>query len=282
MIGRISFDVSFGNKLAYCLRQKQTVREEREQTVSEERKRTLKQNLAEVIYYNQCYGNKQELVRQFKEVRKQNYNIRKPVLHLVLSLPPGEAVSKSLFVDLARDCARALDFERHQYVAILHKDREHPHVHIVANRIGFDRHTMVNQYTLRRMNQFCRESERRYHLTQVRSIRWYRTPDERNIASEHLRVVKLRETLDRELKQCCTLEELKTRLQVQGYRVYKTEQGIAFKDADQVVVRGYKVGHPWKEIDSVLTENERLRQALVLRESQRQTMRRRQRLDDQF
>jgi hypothetical protein len=239
MIARINFDVSFGNKLGYCLEQKQTAMQEQKLAQSVER--------AEILYYNQCYGDKEALVRQFEEVRKQNYNIRKPVLHLFLSLPPGEKASKSLFVDLSRDAAKALDFERHQYVAILHKDTAHPHVHIVANRIGFDRHTMVNQYTIRRINQLCRDAERRYNLTQVLSVRWYRTPVERNIPSQHHRLIQLRERITQELKQCFTLDEFKSRLRLKGYQVYKTERGIAFKDADAVVMQGYKVDHPWKK-----------------------------------
>ena len=270
MIARINFDVSFGNKLGYCLEQKQTVKQGQKPAQSVGR--------AEILYYNQCYGDREALVRQFEEVRKQNYNIRKPVLHLVLSLPPGEKVSKSLFVDLSRDAARALDFERHQYVAILHKDKAHPHVHIVANRIGFDRHTMVNQYTIRRINRLCREAELRYNLTRVQSMRWYRTPAERNNPSQHYRLIQLREWVEQELKQSFTLEEFKGRLRMRGYQVYKTEHGIAFKDADDVVMRGYKAGYPWKKIELALAENERLRQAQVLRQRQVRTRAMRQRM----
>lgn len=266
MIARINFDVSFRNKLRYCLEEKLTLSPERQQGA----------NRAEVVYYNLCFGDKEALARQFEEVRKQNFNIRKPVLHLVLSLPPGESVSKSRFVDLSRDAAKALDFERHQYVVTLHKDRAHPHVHIVANRIGFDRHIMVNQYTIRRINEFCREAEQRYHLTPVRSMRWYRRPEDRNIPSQHHRVVGLRETIDLELKQCCTHEEFRNRLQLKGYQVYRTQQGIAFKDADGVVIQGYKAGHPAKKIEQDLMENEKQRRVLALKLSRQQAVERSQ------
>ena len=174
-------------------------------------------------------------------------------------------------MDLSRDAARALDFERHQYVAILHKDRAHPHVHIVANRIGFDRHTMI--LILHDPADPTGFAGRRtgLNLTRVQSMRWY--PDtcpSRNNPSQHYRLIQLREWVEQELTQSFTLEEFKGRLRMRGYQVYKTEHGIAFKDADDVVMQGLKkkVGYPWKKIELVLAENERLRQAQVLRQRQ--------------
>ena len=45
-------------------------------------------------------------------------------------------------MQLCRDCATDLGFENNQYVAIHHKDTNLQHLHIVANRIGFDKRTV--------------------------------------------------------------------------------------------------------------------------------------------
>ena len=190
MIAHISFNTCYVETLRYCLRDKRLSREEREQRPDEEKRRT--QNRAEVLYYHRCFGNHQEISRQFREVQKLNFNVRKPVLHVALSLPPGEKISKSQWALMAKDCAKALDFEQHQYVVILHKDTEHRHAHIVVNRIGFDEHTVVNQYMMRKVNQYCRSTELQYGLTPTKAMRWYRTLADRDLPSEHHRVVRLK------------------------------------------------------------------------------------------
>ncbi|HLZ86181.1 MAG TPA: hypothetical protein VKQ52_03025, partial [Puia sp.] len=111
MIGHIDFNVSFQYSIGYCLEdKKQTQRQTQGQTQSQTQRQTEGQtpevayrNRAEVLYYNQCFGDKRELIQQFEEVQKLNRNIVKPVLHLSLSAAPKDEISKSRWVDLARD-----------------------------------------------------------------------------------------------------------------------------------------------------------------------------------
>jgi hypothetical protein len=267
MIGRISFSDSYAETLGYCLHDKRLSKEEREQVPEEKLRHT--QNRAEVLYYNQCCGDHKELSRQFREVQKLNYNIRKPVLHLALSWPPGEKVSKSQIVAMAKDCAKALDFERHQYVVILHKDTEHRHAHIVVNRIGSDNHTVTNQYMLRKVNAYCRATELQYGLTPTKAMRWYRRYDERQDPSEHHRVVRLKEQIRQVLKQAHDLDTFKKQMQGRGYRVYKTDRGISFKDRDRVLMAGFKADYSWKKIELELAWNQRvLQKRLEMKQSE--------------
>jgi hypothetical protein len=260
MIGYIGFGPSYRNTLQYCLHDKKAVQREGESE-------TVVKDRAEVLYYNQCFGNERELIRQFEEVQKLNLNIVKPVLHLSLSLAPEDVPSKGLFVDLARDCARALDFEDHQYVVIRHKDTDNAHAHIVVNRVGFDQHTVVNQYMLRKMNGFCREAEERYELKQTPAMRWYQSRTQRQEPSQDQRVIRLGEVIGEALKEVCVYDDLKRRVEAEGWRVYKTERGIAFKDADRVVVRGWEAGYPWKKIEKTMEDNVLAREQQTLRQA---------------
>ncbi|HWB91262.1 MAG TPA: relaxase/mobilization nuclease domain-containing protein [Puia sp.] len=179
--------------MAYCLKDKR-VRQDRSQDEAETEGRRVR-NRAEVLHYNLCYGKEKELARQFREVQKQDLNVCKPAFHLSLSFPPGENVSKGRLVDIAKECARDLKFDRHQYVVILHKDTAHPHIHIVANRIGFDGHVMEDRKILPRVIRFCRETEQRYQLTPVKNIYRYRSPQERLEISNNPRTVRLKEEI---------------------------------------------------------------------------------------
>lgn len=258
MIAHISFNTCYVETLGYCLHDKRISKEERERLPDEGKRWT--QSRAEVLYYHRCCGDHKELSRQFREVQKLNFNIRKPILHVAMSLPPGEKVSKSQLALMAKDCAKALDFEQHQYVVILHKDTEHRHAHIVVNRIGFDKHTVENQYLLRKVNQYCRATELKYGLTPTKAMRWYQTPAERALSSEHRRVVRLKEQIRQVIGKAYDLDSFKTQMQGRGYRVYKTERGISFKDGDRVLITGFKADYPWPKIEVRLAENMALRQ----------------------
>ena len=263
MTNRFSFCRSYGEPLEYCLQDKR-VRQGQSQDVADGERQQTK-NRAEVLYYNQCYGDEQELTRQFKEVQKLDYNMVKPAFHLSLNLPPGEKITKSQFVDIAKDCAKALDFERHQYVVIRHKDTEHPHIHLVVNRIGADAHVMEDYQTLKRVSQFCRAAEQKYQLTQVKDIRRYRSPEEQFESSKSKRVVQLKEQIGQALKLTDNLESFTEQMRERGYRVYKYEKGIGFKDGDGVYMQGFKVEYPWKKIEATLAQNLAERQAQELR-----------------
>ena len=260
MIGHVSFCRSYGVPLEYCLQDKRVRQRQSQEPTDGEQRQT--KNRAEVLYYNQCCGDEQELIRQFREVQKLNYNVVKPAFHLSLNLPPGEKITKSQFVDIAKDCAKALDFERHQYVVIRHKDTVHPHVHLVVNRIAVDRHVMEDSDILYRVNKFCQEAQLKYHLTPVKAMRRYRSPEERHEPSTHHRVLRLKEHIGQVLNQVQDLASFKEQMQERGYTVYKTEKGISFTDRDFVFIKGFRADYPWKKIEAGLAQNlvERLAQ----------------------
>src|SRR5690348_13700834 len=131
MIGKIMIGKSFRGCLLYCLNDK-----------SEDLNNPITKNRAEVLLFNQCFGNQKELIKQFNEVRQLNPRLSKPVLHITLSFAPGEQLSKYRMMQICENCAQEMGFDKNQYVAIQHSDTNHQHVHIVANRISFDRRTI--------------------------------------------------------------------------------------------------------------------------------------------
>lgn len=74
-------------------------------------------------------------------VRQLNPKLAKPVLHITLSLSKGESLATHILAEIAEECARDLGFSNNQYIAVLHEDTDHPHIHILANRIGYDEKT---------------------------------------------------------------------------------------------------------------------------------------------
>ncbi len=64
----------------------------------------------------------------------------KPVFHAMLSLRPGESLTVLQWGQAVHKYMTDLGFTSdNKYVAVMHQDKEHQHVHIIANRIHLDR-----------------------------------------------------------------------------------------------------------------------------------------------
>lgn len=83
-----------------------------------------------------------EMIREFDSVetmRRMSIDsdkLIKPVFHAMLSLRPGESLTTVQWRTVVQTYMSDLGFdETNQFVAVMHQDKDHQHVHIVANRI---------------------------------------------------------------------------------------------------------------------------------------------------
>lgn len=86
-----------------------------------------------------------EIVKEFDQVeilRRMSIDSDrpiKPVFHAMMSLRPGESLTPAQWRTAVRKYMTDLGFtETCKYVAVMHRDKDHEHVHIVANRISLD------------------------------------------------------------------------------------------------------------------------------------------------
>lgn len=251
MISRI-FDVVYPRQsLSYCLEDKLVIGQDGQ-------KHPLFKDRAEILYYNQCFGTKEDLIRQFNEVIKSNQNVKEPVFHISLSLHEQERISKSRWIEISRDCAREMKFDQNQFVTILHKDKPYQHIHIVANRIGFDRRLAPAEYTIYRLSTFCNEMENRYDLK--RTLHPWSSDEDQQTLRKDQRLDRLKETLQQTLKTTCDYPAFEAEMEKREIKIYKSEKGIAFLLDQRVVFKGSEAGFPWKKIEATLRQNMELRQ----------------------
>ena len=161
---------SFRGCISYCLEDKLLSSKE-----------VAFKNRAEVIMFNNCFGNKHELLQQFNEVRQLNSKLSKPVLHITLSLAPNEKLDKGTLSKMIEDCAKSFEFENNQFLAVTHFDTIHQHLHIVVNRIGFDKKTLSDSNNYKKIASYCREMEQKYNLQKVLSPRKFLSKELRQI-----------------------------------------------------------------------------------------------------
>ncbi|OMP74964.1 relaxase/mobilization nuclease domain-containing protein [[Flexibacter] sp. ATCC 35208] len=250
MIGHVSIGASFYHCISYCLEDKREFSEEQKLQLS------LKDNLqhknrAEVLFYNKCFGDKYELTNDFKDVRKLSKRVEKPVLHLSLRLAPGEMLTKDQLTEIGRECATEFGVADNQYICVLHKDTNEQHIHIAANRVGFDGKVASDSNSYKRMAALCRRLEKQYKLQEVLSPRAFLSPQDRLLPRQDMRKEKLRTNIRQTLEKVHHYSEFEQKMQALGYKVIKG-RGISFVDDKKVKIKGSEVGFSLATIEKVL------------------------------
>jgi len=249
MIGKISMGSSFSGCIKYCLEDKK----------QEQTQEIIFKNRAELIVFNQCFGDKKELAVQFNDVRLLNQKIQKHVLHITLSLAPEDKIEKSKLMEMARECAKEMGFENNQYIAVSHIDTGHQHLHIVANRIGYDGKVVSDSQNYKKMAQYCRKMELKYDLKQVLSPRRYLSQEQRNIPRHDQRKERLQQDIKEVLSKSANYQQFEQRMKQKGYQITKG-RGILFTDEKKVKVKGSEVGYSLQKIERILELQQQLQQ----------------------
>ncbi|MDY6939833.1 MAG: relaxase/mobilization nuclease domain-containing protein [Cyanobacteriota bacterium] len=172
------------------------------------------------------------LALEFQDVAALGDRTQKPVYHVSLALPPPERLGDEQWRSLSQRYLEKMGFSNHQYLVVRHADTEHDHVHIIANRVGFDGKCVADGWDYRRTQQILSELEDEYHLSshdrdlerrsattgQIRRIRQERveyesgkrlTPPSRTVRSQ------LQQFIDNSTQDRPTLSILFERLQNQ-------------------------------------------------------------------
>ena len=94
----------------------------------------------EIVGGNMEGRNPGQLAREFGASRRQRREVKRPVLHATLSLPPGEHLSPEAWNEVAHAFMRKIGLppENHQFVVVRHDDTHCEHVHLITSRIGLD------------------------------------------------------------------------------------------------------------------------------------------------
>ncbi len=250
MIGKIDTGYSFYGVLAYCLNDKRELSEEQKIAMSLADGLQHK-NRAEVLEYNLCFGNEKELAGQFRDVKKLSKRVEKPVFHMTMRLAAGEFLSKDQLIDIGRACAKEFDVLDHQYVCILHKDTAEQHIHLIANRVGYDGLAAKDNNSYERMAKLSRRLEEQYHLRVVLSPRKFQSPEERLLPRHDSRKEKLKTDIRKTLEKARDYPSFVQQMTALGYQVFK-QRGIYFIDEKKVRIKGSEVGYSLAKIEKVL------------------------------
>lgn len=109
----------------------------------------------------------QDIIPGFECQRHRNSWIRHWCGHISLSYSPKDAdrMTDEFMVKLALEYMEKMGIKNTQFIIARHLDKEHPHCHIVYNRVDNDGRCVSDSYEYYRSNAICKELKKKYGLT---------------------------------------------------------------------------------------------------------------------
>lgn len=96
-----------------------------------------------------------------------NPNLSKCVGHIPLSFSPDdkERMTDQFMERLAKEYMQAMGIKNTQYLIVRHSNTNHPHLHIVFNRVDYDGKTISDKNDRYRNEKVCKQLKDKYNLT---------------------------------------------------------------------------------------------------------------------
>jgi Relaxase/Mobilisation nuclease domain len=179
-----------------------------------------------------------QIVNDFNLQRKYNPNLGKAVGHIALSWSINDIskLNDEVIVNLAKEYLQKMKIQNTQYLIVRHRDKDHPHIHIVYNRVNNNGKTISDNFQKQRNVQVAKELTLKHGL--------YISPGKEHVNRQQLKgedkiKYELFDAIRGASKKVKNINELKQILVKQGivthlkYKSGTTEvQGISFSKGE--------------------------------------------------
>ena len=91
---------------------------------------------------------------------------KKPVVHIVLSFSPKDSIrlDDAKMEQIVREHLKRMGYNDNQFVAFRHHDKEHPHIHIIVNRVNNQGLCTSDSHERNRNVKVCRDLSNEFGL----------------------------------------------------------------------------------------------------------------------
>ncbi|MCJ8212054.1 relaxase/mobilization nuclease domain-containing protein [Mucilaginibacter sp. RS28] len=145
------------------------------------------QGVAKVLDSSFAILEENAVMKELQLVRMLRPNLAKYFYHTSLNFPPNENLRDEQMNKIANEYLNNMGFVQNQFMIFRHFDAEHPHVHLLVNRIGYDGSVVSDSKDYQRSEQVLRQLEKQYGLTEVISSR---QAQERAMTKNELEMMK--------------------------------------------------------------------------------------------
>ncbi|MFR9542912.1 MAG: relaxase/mobilization nuclease domain-containing protein [Rikenellaceae bacterium] len=168
-------------------------------------------------------GSNESMARSF-EIQARLNPIAKPVAHISLNFSAEDSsrISDEFMIQIATEYLEKMGYGNTQFMLARHLDKEHPHCHLVINRIDFDGKRISDKNEKRRNAKVCRELTERYGL--------HISEGKKSVKREQLRDAErakyeIYDSIQKYLPNCKSWAELEHKLRGDGISVEFKHKG---------------------------------------------------------
>ena len=106
------------------------------------------------------------IIQSFVSQLELNPRLTKPVGHISLnfSVQDKDKLTNEFMVKIARNYMEQMGISDTQYLIARHYDKEHPHIHLVFNRVDNNGKTISDKNDRFRSGKICKEQTQKYEL----------------------------------------------------------------------------------------------------------------------
>jgi hypothetical protein len=179
-----------------------------------------------------------QTINDFNLQRKYNPNLGQAVGHIALSWSINDLskLNDKVMVTMAKEYLQKMKIQGTQYLIVKHQDRDHPHIHIVYNRVDNNGKTIADNFQKQRNVKVCKDMTLKHGL--------YMSPGKEQVNRKQLKgqdkiKYELFDAIKSASKKVKNLNELKQVLAKQGIgMLYKYKsgtneiQGISFSKGE--------------------------------------------------
>lgn len=142
---------------------------------------------AKVVYRQHLSGeNPKEITQEFKVIQSQNHLCKKNTLSFVLSptIENGRELKSRELGEITERFVKEMNLQDRQAIAFVYRDKEHMHIHLYVNRIGFDGKAYKDSYIGKRSQQAAEKVAREMGMTTVREVQQQKLDEVKYIRAE--------------------------------------------------------------------------------------------------
>tara|TARA_R100000935_G_scaffold15890_3_gene31733 strand:+ start:259 stop:1125 length:867 start_codon:yes stop_codon:yes gene_type:complete len=184
----------------------------------------------------------EEITEEFKIIQSQNERCINNTLSFILSptIEDGRDLSVKDLEEISKRFLKEMNLQNNQSIGFVHRDKEHTHVHIYTNRIGFDGKAYNDSFIGKRSQLAADNVAKELGLTRVREVQQEKlqelNPQRLAIKQIHDRVLQTRpKSLDEYInkmkaQQITVIPSINKSNQLQGFRF--EYNGINLKGSD--------------------------------------------------
>jgi hypothetical protein len=244
MIGKVTIGSNFGGVIRYAIQ---------------------KQHASLLMAEGVRKGEVQAMIQDFNMQRKVNPDLTKAVGHISLSWSKEDAaiISPDIMRQRALEYMEKMKITGTQFILVEHRDKNHPHLHIIYNRVDNEGKTITDRFQKERNHQVCKEITFRYG--------YHFGKGKQQVNRQELKGAdKIRYELYDAIKSAsataASWNELRARLKSQGIQIifkFKSGtneiQGVSFAKGD-LQFKGSKIDRSlsFGKLDALLRHNQKL------------------------